>query len=1020
MGTITIGPLPVPVVYVPFGKLKCFTVYIYNETDERWESLEYLSMTAKKQLNRMSIFEIETFDIDSDKKVYVKEGSRLAIFSENTMFLVGRIQTIEYESNYFATIQGFGMEIKLADKQFIKRNRSGTGETLNNVIIDDEGERVTYSGLSAQQIAEDLLSEDSGGSSPWVMEPDSDGIFDTDYGNISIRFENYNRLKSLAGLAEAIDYDWWIEQNDQFDTDYFNMASRKGSATSVKTYNISGTNTNCKLTNNEKDLNSVINKITMMGYGDGINQVRTTIYDASDVSSTLSSDITASDTTVSLEDGSSFPSSGILKIGREHIPYTSKSGNDFTVIRPDNAKEHRKGVLVYEWYDGSTSNNTQINSTNGITSKSCSIVLDDSSSFSSSGHIIVDSEIIKYDNNDGSTTLSTNNTTLNGEIDADDTTITLSDASSFTTTGFILVDNEIIYYTGKSSNDLTGCMRGTMGSGAAKHATGRTVYQFYRGTLESSKGTNNFKHPDNSIVFEYDSSKHYTDGSIFGTSAKTGSSIATNGNKADSITDRTLRDEPTAELIASREIIDKKVAVQRIKVKPATPMNDSKTISIGDDITINDDESDLSGDYRVVGLTLTDDRGLEDLEIEVSNKGLAFLEQVTHVRDQSDKEGKYMIGSTVFLPIGPVQENCGPSKPLNMRFYLPDDVIAINKAIVSYNVRDYRAYSSSSTSTNTEGSVVEDSSSGVATKTISYSSGKPGSETADLGVLTTSDGDEIEIEVFMSMNVTHLSEGSSHTFKALVSDGTNNYPGNDGKRIGTYRYDERTISGNTDNAGTGYTSADGNHNHQTSDSDNYDFVVASTGSFVSAFSTDDDGDSLAPSYYYVGCTDSIVTASNTSTFSDHRHTGPSHYHPFSDTYNSAYDILTNTLIHFTIRIPHNPKDNNYKLYIWHNDSGNDVTANIIVNSVAYSQHTHSVEYGIDETEGGSSSTLTISAGNDGSETQIGDTNDYSGTSQVLDVKDYLPSGTGVKNIKFEPSANCRVEATGYIKCFINS
>ena len=68
-------------------------------------------------------------------------------------------------------------------------------------------------------------------------------------------------------------------------------------------------------------------------------------------------------------------------------------------------------------------------------------------------------------------------TTLNGNITSDATTITLTDASAFPTSGFIVIKDETIEYTGKSSNDLTGCTRGT-----SAPAYGRT----YSNTTASS------------------------------------------------------------------------------------------------------------------------------------------------------------------------------------------------------------------------------------------------------------------------------------------------------------------------------------------------------------------------------------------------------------------------------------------------------------------------------------------------------------------------------------------------------
>ena len=90
------------------------------------------------------------------------------------------------------------------------------------------------------------------------------------------------------------------------------------------------------------------------------------------------------------------------------------------------------------------------------------------------------------------------NTTLNGDITDSATTITLADASSFPTSGYIVIvstdattglyTSETIKYTGKSSNDLTGCTRGTSAPSygttpesttAVAHTSGAKVYGSY-------------------------------------------------------------------------------------------------------------------------------------------------------------------------------------------------------------------------------------------------------------------------------------------------------------------------------------------------------------------------------------------------------------------------------------------------------------------------------------------------------------------------------------------------------------
>ncbi len=99
------------------------------------------------------------------------------------------------------------------------------------------------------------------------------------------------------------------------------------------------------------------------------------------------------------------------------------------------------------------------------------------------------------------------NTTLNGNITSSATTVTLTDASSFPTSGYIVIRkvltsadtsdpllvgtlaNETIKYTGKSSNDLTGCTRGTaspyrgetpINTTARSHNSGAKVFGSYK------------------------------------------------------------------------------------------------------------------------------------------------------------------------------------------------------------------------------------------------------------------------------------------------------------------------------------------------------------------------------------------------------------------------------------------------------------------------------------------------------------------------------------------------------------
>jgi len=77
----------------------------------------------------------------------------------------------------------------------------------------------------------------------------------------------------------------------------------------------------------------------------------------------------------------------------------------------------------------------------------------------------------------GGTTSGSVTTTLNGTINSSATSITLTSAASFTASGTIVIDTESITYSGKSTNTLTGCVRGANGTRATAHTSGATVTQ---------------------------------------------------------------------------------------------------------------------------------------------------------------------------------------------------------------------------------------------------------------------------------------------------------------------------------------------------------------------------------------------------------------------------------------------------------------------------------------------------------------------------------------------------------------
>jgi hypothetical protein len=81
---------------------------------------------------------------------------------------------------------------------------------------------------------------------------------------------------------------------------------------------------------------------------------------------------------------------------------------------------------------------------------------------------------------------------IDADITAADTTISLESASGgelFPTAGYIIIGSEVITYTGVSTDDLTGCSRGVLGTTAAAHSNGDAVHTTILMRSDTTEGT---------------------------------------------------------------------------------------------------------------------------------------------------------------------------------------------------------------------------------------------------------------------------------------------------------------------------------------------------------------------------------------------------------------------------------------------------------------------------------------------------------------------------------------------------
>ncbi len=331
-----------PKFYLTLGEPGVDSIYVQDSTGTWHDFSHYEYFMVKKGDNQISTFEFKIFDIQDTEKDYIKEQAKVVFLSGNTLILKGVINIVEYATGYECTAKGYGPEIALLNKELIKSGQS-------------DPKRIQYNNESTKTIANEILSENTDGESPWLITPATTGLFATDYGDLTIRYEYASRLKSMNALCNAINYHWWVSQDTyDYDVDSFNVKSTRGSSTSVKSFTITGAYCNCSATSIEKDTSNMVNHISLLGYGDGTSQLKTSTYNASTIYTTLLSDITTTSVTISLVDASDFASSGTIRIQEEQITYTGKTGNNLTgctrASGSTTAKAHKKGVYTEQYY----------------------------------------------------------------------------------------------------------------------------------------------------------------------------------------------------------------------------------------------------------------------------------------------------------------------------------------------------------------------------------------------------------------------------------------------------------------------------------------------------------------------------------------------------------------------------------------------------------------------------------------------------------------------------------------------
>jgi hypothetical protein len=343
---------------VPYGIPSTATCYI-NGTEYFFQSFKVIN-----KLNQPSSFEVSLMDVTSSD-TNIAYGMPIMFFIGNKLFLKGRMDRPKFMTDGYANVKGLGMEAALKDKIVTALTSPATAYGTN---------RFQYTNVNSNTIVNQICSLNGDGVAPWVVQP----LVNTNFGFLSMRFENVDKMTAVATTSDSCtndvgsSYDWWISQDineapNAFATDYFNISTRRGISSPTYTFYVSGDNLqNAVSTDREQDYESTATYVNINGYGDGINQIRTSCFNNTGdgvssprytlttqaITATYKGNMTVAD--------SSKLTAGIAIMGEERVTFTVVNGTTINLTErgtgSTTATTHPHGIYIANWIDPAESN----------------------------------------------------------------------------------------------------------------------------------------------------------------------------------------------------------------------------------------------------------------------------------------------------------------------------------------------------------------------------------------------------------------------------------------------------------------------------------------------------------------------------------------------------------------------------------------------------------------------------------------------------------------------------------------
>lgn len=173
--------------------------------------------------------------------------------------------------------------------------------------------------------------------------------------------------------------------------------------------------------------------------------------------------------------------------------------------------------------------------------------------------------------------------------------------------------------------------------------------------------------------------------------------VSTYGLKSSILVDRRFESEETLKAFAQKTLDELSQPFLSYKIKTVDlAVKDSRKYARfvpGDYVRIRDTESGINLNAPIVKVSKRDVRGNPfDIELEVANKSRDVTGSISDLQNRTRISETYSQGATNLQQIA-FADNAEASYPLELKFYIPQEMVRINKLILNYTIENFRSYS---------------------------------------------------------------------------------------------------------------------------------------------------------------------------------------------------------------------------------------------------------------------------------------------------------------------------------------